>query len=136
MRGVCAQVRIYEDEDGARKEEIAALANKDNPFAAFYDRLKETREYHRRFPNLDVTEVRWGVGKAGCMRAAGALPCRRMQRPQPPLLHLRTLLCVRMQHTHTHAAPRSLQAENDEHLLKEEPHVEFTGGALAAHSLC
>ena len=50
-------MKIYEDEDGARKEEIAALANKDNPFAAFYDRLKEVREYHRRFPNLDVTEV-------------------------------------------------------------------------------
>ncbi|KAF5832942.1 hypothetical protein DUNSADRAFT_10988 [Dunaliella salina] len=67
-------VKIYEDEDGARKEEIAALANNNNPFAAFYDRLKEIREYHRRFPNLDVTE-----------------------------------------------------AENDEPLLKEEPHVVFTG---------
>eukprot|EP00983_Pelagomonas_calceolata_P076603 1153480-Pelagomonas_calceolata.AAC.3 len=57
------QVKIYEDEDGARKEEIAALANKDNPFAAFYDRLKEIREYHRRFPNLDVTEVGDGNGE-------------------------------------------------------------------------
>lgn len=34
-------MKIYEDEDGARKEEIAALANKDNPFGAFYERLKE-----------------------------------------------------------------------------------------------
>jgi splicing factor 3A subunit 3 len=51
------QVKIYEDDDGARKEEIAALANKENPFQAFYDRLKDVREYHRRFPNMDVTEV-------------------------------------------------------------------------------
>jgi len=67
-------VKIYEDEDGARKEEIGALANKDNPFGAFYDRLKEVRDYYRRFPSTDVTE-----------------------------------------------------AESDEHLLKEEPPMEFTG---------
>ncbi|KAJ9507341.1 hypothetical protein QJQ45_006307 [Haematococcus lacustris] len=50
-------VKIYDDEEGARKEEIAALANKDNPFAAFYDRLKDVRDYHRRFPSMDVTEA-------------------------------------------------------------------------------
>ena len=39
------QVEIYEDSDGARKDEIAALggqtATGTNVFSAFYDRLKE-----------------------------------------------------------------------------------------------
>jgi splicing factor 3A subunit 3 len=64
-------VKIYEDEDGARKEEIAALANKENPFQAFYDRLKDVREYHRRFPNMDVTEVLSG----GSGRHVEFIPC-------------------------------------------------------------
>ncbi len=38
------------------------MANKENPFQAFYDRLKDVREYHRRFPSMDVTEV--GRGSA------------------------------------------------------------------------
>lgn len=45
-------VDIYEDKDGARKDEIAALggqtATGSNMYSAFYDRLKEIREYHRR----------------------------------------------------------------------------------------
>lgn len=56
-------VEIYEDNDNARKDEIAALggqtATGTNVFSAFYDRLKEIREYHRRHPNarvLDATE--------------------------------------------------------------------------------
>lgn len=50
--------RIYEDEDGARKEEIAhlRLGGGDNVFSNFYDRLKEVREYHRKFPDDDLTE--------------------------------------------------------------------------------
>jgi splicing factor 3A subunit 3 len=43
-----ALLSIYEDADGARKEEIATLRG-DNPFAIFYDRLKEVKEYHRKF---------------------------------------------------------------------------------------
>lgn len=47
-------VEIYEDADGARKDEIAALGGQTgsgtNVFSAFYDRLKEIREYHRRHP--------------------------------------------------------------------------------------
>lgn len=59
-----AQLRIYEDEDGARKEEIAALAQPESgSFAAFYDRLKEVKEYYRRFPTTDVTEVRGAGGR-------------------------------------------------------------------------
>ncbi|VFQ89111.1 unnamed protein product [Cuscuta campestris] len=45
-------VDIYEDKDGVRKDEIAALggqtATGSNMYSAFYDRLKEIREYHRR----------------------------------------------------------------------------------------
>ncbi|KAL9262629.1 Splicing factor SF3a60-like protein, partial [Drosera capensis] len=49
-------IGIYEDKDGSRKDEIAALGGKmgtgtgTNVFSAFYDRLKEIREYHRRHP--------------------------------------------------------------------------------------
>jgi len=67
-------VKIYDDEDGSRKEEISALANKENPFSVFYERLRDIKDYHRRFVSADVTE-----------------------------------------------------AENDEHLIKEEPQVPFTG---------
>lgn len=90
------QERIYADEDGARKEEIALLKGLDEhgfryvksssallllhmlPFnstskhgapcihldgamcgcSAFYERMKEVREYHRRYPLLEVAEVR------------------------------------------------------------------------------
>ncbi|KAF8380053.1 hypothetical protein HHK36_027523 [Tetracentron sinense] len=45
-------VEIYEDKDSARKDKIAAFggqtATGTNVFSAFYDRLKEIREYHRR----------------------------------------------------------------------------------------
>lgn len=48
-------VEIYEDKDNARDDEIAALggqtATGKNVFSAFYDRLKEIREYHRKHPS-------------------------------------------------------------------------------------
>ncbi|KAK9145455.1 hypothetical protein Sjap_005358 [Stephania japonica] len=54
-------IEIYEDKDSARKDEIAALggqtATGTNVFSAFYDRLKEIREYHRRHPNAHVVDV-------------------------------------------------------------------------------
>lgn len=55
-------VEIYEDKDNARKDEIAALggqtvAGGTNVFSAFYDRLKEIREYHRRHPSARVVDV-------------------------------------------------------------------------------
>ncbi|KAL3653618.1 hypothetical protein CASFOL_003299 [Castilleja foliolosa] len=49
-------IEVYEDKDNARKDEIAALGGQSatsanvNVFSAFYDRLKEIREYHRRHP--------------------------------------------------------------------------------------
>ncbi|KAI7743339.1 hypothetical protein M8C21_032524 [Ambrosia artemisiifolia] len=54
-------VEIYEDKDNARKDEIAALggqtATGTNVFSAFYDRLKEIREYHRRHPSARVLDT-------------------------------------------------------------------------------
>ncbi|KAL5989341.1 hypothetical protein ACLOJK_010231 [Asimina triloba] len=55
-------VDIYEDKDNARKDEIAALGGQTaggsiNVFSAFYDRLKEIREYHRRHPAARVIDA-------------------------------------------------------------------------------
>nr|XP_043615058.1 splicing factor SF3a60 homolog [Erigeron canadensis] len=54
-------VEIYEDQDNSRKDEIAALggqtASGTNVFSAFYDRLKEIREYHRRHPSARVIDT-------------------------------------------------------------------------------
>nr|XP_011469280.1 PREDICTED: splicing factor 3A subunit 3-like isoform X2 [Fragaria vesca subsp. vesca] len=54
-------IEIYEDNDNARKDEIAALggqtATGTNVFSAFYDRLKEIREYHRRHPAALVVDA-------------------------------------------------------------------------------
>ncbi|CAH2073902.1 unnamed protein product [Thlaspi arvense] len=56
-------VETYEDKDGAREDEIAALggqtATGTNVYNAFYDRLKEIREYHRKHPSgrlVDASE--------------------------------------------------------------------------------
>ncbi|KAL4539701.1 hypothetical protein Ndes2437B_g01942 [Nannochloris sp. 'desiccata'] len=43
---------IYEDANGARKQEIASLRG-DDVFSNFYDRLKYTRDYHKRFGGAD-----------------------------------------------------------------------------------
>lgn len=40
---------IYEDKDGGRKEEVAALSGP-NEFAEFYARLKQIKDFHRRHP--------------------------------------------------------------------------------------
>lgn len=54
-------VEIYDDKDSARKDEIAALggqtATGTNVFSAFYDRLKEIREYHRRHSAARVVDA-------------------------------------------------------------------------------
>ena len=43
----------YEDADGARAEEMAAMGGAgEEAYCAFYDRLKETREYHRAYPGF------------------------------------------------------------------------------------
>uniref|UniRef100_A0A061SF95 Splicing factor 3A subunit 3 n=2 Tax=Tetraselmis sp. GSL018 TaxID=582737 RepID=A0A061SF95_9CHLO len=48
--------KIYHDDDNARKEEINSMAG-ENVFSIFYDKLKETREYHKRYPSYDITEA-------------------------------------------------------------------------------
>ncbi|KAJ7546379.1 hypothetical protein O6H91_08G037900 [Diphasiastrum complanatum] len=53
---------IYEDNDNSRRDEIAALggqttSGQNNVFSAFYDRLKEIRDYHRRHPNARVVDA-------------------------------------------------------------------------------
>ncbi|XP_034710280.1 splicing factor SF3a60 homolog [Vitis riparia] len=54
-------IDIYEDKDNARKDEIAALggqtATGSNVFSAFYDRLKEIREYHRKHQAARVVDA-------------------------------------------------------------------------------
>lgn len=54
-------IEIYEDKDNARKDEIAALggqtATGTNVFSAFYDRLKEIREYHKKHPANRVVDA-------------------------------------------------------------------------------
>ncbi|MCI01674.1 splicing factor 3A subunit 3-like [Trifolium medium] len=54
-------VEIYDDKDNARKDEIAALGGQTatgiNVFSAFYDRLKEIREYHRKHPVARVVDA-------------------------------------------------------------------------------
>ncbi|KAG6488072.1 hypothetical protein ZIOFF_056830 [Zingiber officinale] len=73
-------IDVYEDKDSARKDEIAALGGQTATgattlFGAFYDRLKEIRDYHRRHPSARVVDT----------------------------------------------------TEEYEELLKEEPHIEFSG---------
>lgn len=54
-------IEIYDDKDNARKDEIAALGGQTatgiNVFSAFYDRLKEIREYHRKHPAARVVDA-------------------------------------------------------------------------------
>mmetsp|Transcript_15786 Transcript_15786/g.37727 ORF Transcript_15786/g.37727 Transcript_15786/m.37727 type:complete len:496 (+) Transcript_15786:200-1687(+) len=41
----------YEDVDGSRKQEINSMSGAE-VFGGFYGRMRELREYHRKFPNL------------------------------------------------------------------------------------
>jgi len=41
---------IMDDKDGSRREELAAMSGK-TVFDNFYDRLKQIKEYHRKFPD-------------------------------------------------------------------------------------
>jgi splicing factor 3A subunit 3 len=57
---------LYEDKDGLRKEEVAALSGP-NEFAEFYTRLKGIKDFYRRLPN----EVRNGhcvIDRGTCSR--------------------------------------------------------------------
>ncbi|KAG8269239.1 Splicing factor 3A subunit 3 [Homalodisca vitripennis] len=41
---------LYEDKDGLRKEEVAALSGP-NEFSEFYSRHKQIKEFYKRLPN-------------------------------------------------------------------------------------
>ena len=52
----CAELTaIYEDADGARRDEVNAMSGT-GVFTAFYDQLKGIREYHRKFPREPAME--------------------------------------------------------------------------------
>ena len=75
----------YEDADGARAEEIAALGGAgEEAYGAFYDRLKETREYHRAYrvfrPHVGGFPRALQVGSAPRVQRRGA----RRSLPRPP----------------------------------------------------
>jgi len=44
-------VDTYEDKDGGRKQELESMTGAD-VFGPFYNKLRDLREYHRKFPNL------------------------------------------------------------------------------------
>lgn len=52
---------IYKDDDHGRRDEIAVFGGKGedgrDAYSAFYDRLRDLREYHRRFPSTQFTEA-------------------------------------------------------------------------------
>lgn len=41
---------LYEDKDGQRKAEVAALTGP-NEFQEFYNRLKQIKDFYRKHPN-------------------------------------------------------------------------------------
>ena len=48
---------LYADEDGAKREESEAIKGEGTALLdVFYAKLKETRDYHIKFPNIPVTE--------------------------------------------------------------------------------
>ena len=52
LQGVSGRLKeTYADKDGARKQELEAMQGAD-VFGGFYNRLRDLREYHRKFPNL------------------------------------------------------------------------------------
>lgn len=51
-----AQALTYQDEDGARKDDIASLKVDQADFKVFYDKVKELKDYYRNKP-IEVTEV-------------------------------------------------------------------------------
>jgi splicing factor 3A subunit 3 len=67
-------LELYEDKDGLRREEVAALSGP-NEFQEFYSRLKQIKEFHRRHPGEAISvpmaiefdelkKVREGTGAA------------------------------------------------------------------------
>ena len=64
------QRSVYEDSDGVRKEEVAALGGGQNVFSAFYDRLKVrldlTTHTHHFLPFFFIRPLLgWELRKGG-----------------------------------------------------------------------
>lgn len=47
--------KIYEDKDGLRRDDIASMGGPD-VFNTFYERMREVRDYHKRYPNSSFTQ--------------------------------------------------------------------------------
>uniref|UniRef100_A0A7S0QT94 Matrin-type domain-containing protein n=1 Tax=Pyramimonas obovata TaxID=1411642 RepID=A0A7S0QT94_9CHLO len=47
--------KLYDDSDGHRKDEIASIGGP-HVFSAFYDRVREARDYHKRYPSSGFTQ--------------------------------------------------------------------------------
>ncbi|KAF2072991.1 hypothetical protein CYY_005703 [Polysphondylium violaceum] len=45
-------IEIYSDQDNTRADELSSLSRQGKLFSDFYDKLKEVKEYHRKFPNI------------------------------------------------------------------------------------
>lgn len=54
-------IELYEDKDGQRKAEVAALTGP-NEFQEFYNRLKQIKDFYRKHPN-EVGTLKETVGK-------------------------------------------------------------------------
>ncbi|CAH8292686.1 unnamed protein product [Eruca vesicaria subsp. sativa] len=61
MRSIDNLVESYEDKDGALESEVAWLGGETvtgiNVFSVFYNRLKEIREYHRKYPSRPLVDA-------------------------------------------------------------------------------
>lgn len=104
---LCSQMKVYEDDDNARREEISSLGGPlSTVFGKFYERLREAKDYHRRFPSTDFTEVgtalrlvdggRQGAGNAPALSSLCGASSAHHLRPYccclvSPLVPLRTL---------------------------------------------
>eukprot|EP00959_Pyramimonas_sp_CCMP1952_P115971 2424329-Pyramimonas_sp.AAC.1 len=47
--------KLYDDSDGQRKDEISTIGGP-HVFSAFYDRVREARDYHKRHPASGFTQ--------------------------------------------------------------------------------
>jgi hypothetical protein len=57
MESAYSLAKLYEDEDGLRKEEIQSLSGP-NELAEFYERLRHLKEFHRRYPGEVSVQIR------------------------------------------------------------------------------
>ncbi|EFA77856.1 C2H2-type zinc finger-containing protein [Heterostelium album PN500] len=50
--------KIYQDEDGQRKADLSAISGQGPAiFSNFYDKLRELKDYHRKYPTLEIERI-------------------------------------------------------------------------------